>query len=154
MPVLDDLGGDHPGRVGGNGKAQALDHVAAAAGAAQDGAVDADDLPGQVDQRAARIAVVDGGVGLDQAFHQVAIAGIQRAPGGADHAHRNGILKIAQRRADGDDGFARFQGVRIAQLGRSRQGAVHLQYGDIGELVAAHQGGRHWRAVGQHDLDA
>ena len=55
-------GDHHLHHVGGNGEADAL----RAARAREDRGVDADEPPAEIDQRAARIAGIDGGVGLDE----------------------------------------------------------------------------------------
>src|SRR5271165_4388525 len=121
--------------VGGHGKANAL--IAARAGV--DGGVDADYLAIHVDQRAARVARVNGGVGLDER--------LELAPGndvaalGGDDACGYGFLK-AEGAADGENPVAHFHGVRIAQLGgRQRLLSVNLDDRQIGFLVHADYGG-------------
>jgi hypothetical protein len=53
-----------PGHVGGDGKADAD----RAAGLRIDGGIDADELAVEIDQGAARIAGIDGSIGLDEEF--------------------------------------------------------------------------------------
>src|SRR3990172_3715157 len=60
--VLDDFVVDLDGDVRRQGEA---DPRRAAPAVSHDGGIDPDDLPGQVHQRPARVAVVDGGVGLE-----------------------------------------------------------------------------------------
>src|SRR5690606_9757639 len=60
--ILDELIHHLARHVGRNGEADAD----VAAGRSEDGGVDADQLPAEVDQRAARVAGVDGGIGLDE----------------------------------------------------------------------------------------
>ena len=84
--------------------------------------VHADDLAGRVDQRAARVARVQGGVGLDEVVDEVARLRAQRAPQGAHHAGGDRRLK-AERAADGHDELADLQGVGVAQPGGTRSGA-------------------------------
>ena len=67
--------------------------------------VDADHLAARVDQRPARVALVDGGVGLDAVRDGRAVGGLQVAVGGRDDA-RGEREVVAERIADGDDGLA------------------------------------------------
>ena len=140
------------GGVGRDGKAQPFGYRAAVA-AAHDQGVDADHFAGQVDQRPAGVALVDGGIGLDQVFDLVALAGIDRAPGGADHAHGDRVLEIAQRRADGDDRLTRVERVRIAQRRHGRAPAVRLEHRQVGVNIRADQLACCWlpsaRMIGQ-----
>ena len=62
LPVLDQLVHHRARQVDRDGEAVAR----VEAGLAGDGGVDADDLAPDVDQRAARVARVDRGVGLDE----------------------------------------------------------------------------------------
>src|SRR5271165_3559428 len=117
--------------VGGHGKANAL--IAARAGV--DGGVDADHLAIHVDQRAARVAGVNGGVGLDER--------LELAPGddvaslGGDDAGGHGFLET-EGAAHGEHPVAHFHGVRVAQLGgRQRLLGVNLDDRQIGFLVHA-----------------
>ena len=66
VPGVDDLGGDVAGQVGRDGEADALG-LAAALRAARGQRRDADHLAGGADQRAAAVARVDRGAGLDRA---------------------------------------------------------------------------------------
>ena len=85
-------------------------HVAARA--AVDLRVDADDLTRGIQQRSARIAGIDGDVGLDERRH---LAAGQRAMHAADNPRRHAVLE-AERRADRDHPFA--------ALDRGRRGKV------------------------------
>src|SRR4029079_19205976 len=76
----DQLADDRLDGVRGDREADAL--VAARLG--RDLRVDADHLPRRVEQRAAGVAVVDGGVGLDRAGDRGVVGGVDRATGGAD----------------------------------------------------------------------
>ena len=81
------------GQVGGHGKADPLPLAA-------DGGVDADHAPLQVEQRAARVAGVDRGIGLEK----LAVGHVFRVENiaslGADYPHGNAVLK-AERAPDG-----------------------------------------------------
>ena len=72
---LDQLPAHDHEHVDGDGEADAL----VAAGVAGDGRVDADDLAVEVDQRAAAVAGVDGGVGLQEVLE--ADAGVAQIAG-------------------------------------------------------------------------
>ena len=74
---------------------------------AHDEGVDADDLARQVDQRTAGIALVDGGVGLNEIFVLVDTAA-EHSVFGADDAHGHGLAQ-AERVADGQDIVAHAQ---------------------------------------------
>ncbi len=113
--------------------------------------VDADHFAGQVDQRSAGVALVDGRIGLDQVFDIVAIAGVDRAPGGADHTHSDRVLEIAQRRADGDHRLTRVQGFRVAQHRYRRGSPIRLEHRQVGVNIRAHQAGLLLGAVRQDD---
>ena len=96
-----------------NGKRNALE----AARAGVNLAVDADHLTAHIDERAARIAGVDGHVGLDE--RQV-VAGV--ALFGADDACCDGVFQ-AERRADGHDPLAHAHAVGVTDFdGRQATG--------------------------------
>ena len=76
-------------------------------------AVDADQLALRVDQRAARVALVDGSVGLQEVF-KAPIAQTGGAALRADDSHRD-RLTDAQRVADRECDVADADAVRIAQ---------------------------------------
>ena len=83
-----------------------------AAGAREDGRGEADQFAPQVDQRAAGIAGIDGGIGLDEVLEAVLIE-----TAAAETADDAGGHRIAQPEgiADGDDKVADFQFRGIAQ---------------------------------------
>ena len=105
-----------------------------------DGGVDADDLPVQVEERAAAVAGVDRRVGLDEV---VVGAGADRARLGAHDAHRDGVAE-AERIADGDDVFADAQTVRSsrARPTADRARPHELEHGEVELRVAP---ARPWR---------
>ena len=88
LAELDQVVHHVPREVARDGEADAL----VAAGLAEDGGVDADELAARVDQRAAGVARVDGGVGLDEV-----LVGreppFEAAPGRADDAERDGLIR-------------------------------------------------------------
>ena len=73
LPVSINCRADDHEHVDGDGEADPL----VAAGVAGDGRVDADDLAAEVDQRAAAVAGIDGGVGLQEVLE----ADRRRRPG-------------------------------------------------------------------------
>ena len=74
--VLHDLVHDVASQIGRDREADAL---VAAGFTGQDGGVDAHQVAARVDERAARVAAVDGGVGLDEVFKALD-AEARRAP--------------------------------------------------------------------------
>ena len=146
MPVREDALHDLPGHARGNGEADPL----VAAAARQDGGVDADHLAACVDQRAARVAGVDRGVGLDE----VLVIGQPQASAadGADDPHGHGLADpegVADRQHD----VADLQVLGVAQDRRRQRGVVDTQNGEVGALIRAQDAGSHLAPVGERDLD-
>ena len=71
--------------------------------------VDADHFTREINQRSARVALIDGRVGLDQTFDLVSVTGVDGTSGRADHAHGHRVLEVSKRRADGDRGLTGFE---------------------------------------------
>src|SRR5690606_22227754 len=96
------------------------DEPAALAARGGDGGVDADDLAGHVDQCTARVAGIDGRVGLDQARQRPAgrVEG-EGAVQGADDALGDGPFE-AQWAADREHGVADQQLVAVPERGRGQ----------------------------------
>ena len=86
----------------GDGEAEAL-------GREDDGGVDADDFAAGVDERAAGVAGVEGGVGLDDVVDEPAGGAAEGSAHGADDAGGDGGLE-AVGIADGDHELADLQG--------------------------------------------
>jgi hypothetical protein len=101
-------------------------HVATAA--AEDRRVDTDHLAVEVDQRTARIAGVDGGVGLDEIL--VVADAHAGAPLGADHAYGEGVTE-AEGVADSDHPLADFERGGVRQPQRWQTAGVDLDDGHI-----------------------
>src|ERR671930_577817 len=79
--------------------------------------VDADHAPGLVEQRPARVAGVDRGVGLDDLVDREAVGRLDLAPdAGHDALGRRAVQ--AERVADGDGGVAHLDLARIGELQR------------------------------------
>ena len=96
---------------------------------------DADHLTVFVDERAARIAGVDGHAGLDEAHDAVIDRDV--AVDGRDDAVGHGVCKFhAARRTDGISGFADLEGIGITKLGRSQCAfRGDLDHGEVGLLI-------------------
>ena len=111
-----------------------MDGIAAAA--RNDGGVDADHLAGEVDQRPARVAGVDGRVGLQKPLELLPDAA---AVLGADDSGRNRGLQ-SERAADGQNPVAYLHTIRIAQLCSWQFFVgVDFNHGEIGVFIRAHQ---------------
>ena len=124
--------------VDGDGEADVV-HRAAAAGGGGLGLVDADELPGHVQQGPAGVAGVDGGVRLDEpggSDGRAALIGEGQVPTqGADHAGGHG-LAVAQGVADGHHRLAQLQFVAVADSGDLQ--LAQCLSGDVGKLHGHH----------------
>ena len=83
--------------------------------------VDADDVAARVEQRAAAVARVDRGVGLDQVV-EVAALDVDAPAERGDDAARDRVGELAERAADGDRLLADLDGRRVADRGRREAG--------------------------------
>ena len=145
-PLVLQLGDHRLGQARGDGEAKAD----AAAGRREDRGVDADDLAVHVEQRAARVAAVDGGVGLDVVVERTGVdvaAARRHDAGGHGAAQAERIADRHHRLAD-----AHLGGVAELDV-RQRLVALDLEHREVGLLVAAQQLGRELAAVGQGDGD-
>ena len=137
-------GHHHPHHVGGNGKADAL----RTARAREDRGVDADQPAGKIDQRAAGIARIDGGVGLDEELvvGNADLGARQRR----DDAVRHG-LPDAEGIADGQHHVADLQRVGIGEVEYRKlfMRALDAQHGEIAALVLEHDLGFELALVGR-----
>ena len=134
MAAIARRGDDALDHVGGNGKADAD----AAAALRIDGAVDADKPAIHRHQRAARIAGIDGRIGLDEELivGHADMGARQRRDDAAGHrlAHAEGI-------ADGENQIADLDRVGIleAQMRQLLPADIDLQHRQIRALVGQHQ---------------
>ena len=126
-----------------NGERQALEPT----GAGVNLRVDTHHLAARIEQRPARVARVNGCVGLDEGH--VAVVG-QRAPLGADHTGRHRVLET-KRRADGQHPLAHLQITRIAQFHRRQVLRVDLEHGHVGLRIGAQHLGAELAPVGELD---
>src|SRR3954453_22663164 len=110
----------------------------AAARVALDLRVDPDHVAVRVEQRAARVAVVDRRVGLDRARDREVVRRVDRAVERADDAGRDRALE-AERAPDRDDAVADLHGVRVGELERVELalGGVDPYDRDVGRAVCA-----------------
>jgi hypothetical protein len=145
-PVAQDGLDDAAHQVDRDGEADALD----ARVPGDHGRVDADQLAGRVDQRAAGVAEVDGGVGLDEVLEgghaQPAAAGGADDPGGDR-------LAETERVADGQDGVADAQPVGAAERHHRQVRQLDGEHGEVRVRIDAHQPRRSLAAVAQLDAD-
>ena len=125
---------DATDRVDGDGEADA----GGLADLAVDGGRHADDPAAGVEQRAAGVAGVDGGVGLDDALDLAAVLGVERAVEAADDPGRQCPFQ-AEGVADGEDLLADPQLVAIAQGDREELvgGGVDTDHGHVVVRVGA-----------------
>src|SRR4051812_44236754 len=113
LAVRDQLVRDAGHRARRNREADA-DVAAVAARAGLDLARDADDLAGGVEERAAAVAVVDGGVGLYRVLDRPPVGRRDRAVKRADDARGDGVVE-AERVSDGDDRVADLDRVGVTE---------------------------------------
>ncbi len=143
----DDLVGGGLDDLGGDGEARACEGAAAG----DDEGVDADQFAMRVDQRAAGVAGVDGGVGLDEVAGLAAVFGVGVGPiKRADDAAGDGELEVAEGAAEGKHGLAGMQLGGVAPGDAGQVGGVDLDDGQVVELVDADElwrgrrGGHSW----------
>ena len=113
-------------------------------------------LSGHVNERAAGVAGVDGGVGLNEGL-ELAVGNDVAAFGG-DDAGGDGFLQ-SERTADGQDPIADLHAVGVAEFGgRERMIDVNLNNGQIGFLIHADEPGvmtgGAWGFIPQLDANA
>jgi len=97
------------GTVDRNGEADA----GSGAGGRVDGGIDADDFAARIDQRAAGVAAVDGGVGLNGFIDEGGLAGLHGATDGANDASGQRALET-EWIADGENFLAYLESSGIA----------------------------------------
>ena len=117
---------------GGGGQREADTFESAAAGV--DGGVDADYFASHVHERAARIAGVDGGIGLNEALKLMADVG---AVFRADDSRGDGGVQ-AEGTTDGEDPVANLNAVGIAKLGDGKiVVGFNFNDGQVGVFIEA-----------------
>ena len=93
--------------------------------------------------------MIDGGIGLDQVFHQISAGRFQKTSGCGDDADGDRVFKVSERRTDRDSGLPRFQKIGISKLGDCRHFPFHFQYRQVGEGIGADELRLQDRAVGK-----
>ena len=153
--AADDLVGNVLGVVNGNSKA----HARAGARVALDERVDAHQLTVVVDERAAGVARVDGGIGLNHVGIDGVTAGRAHGRGTIERRHdtRGDRLLVAERRADRHNPLANVELGGVANFDRRELGGVgvlELDDGQVARGVVAHELGLVGGAVvhGNHVL--
>ena len=135
------------GQVGGDGEAQA-DVAGHAALDVEAGGVDAHQLAAQVDQRAARVAGVDGGIGLDEVL--VAHAGHVAAAHRRDDARGHGLAE-AERIAKRHHEVADLERAAVGQRHRREVLGGDAHERDVGFRVGADELGVQGAAIVEGD---
>ena len=97
------------------------------AGLRQDERIDADDVAGSIDERAAAIARIDRRVRLD-VNHRV--LGLELPRDGAHDAHRDGVLE-AEGASEREHDLARTERIRIAELEKRQVAFVRLENREV-----------------------
>ena len=144
MPAGENLCGDLAGGCARDRKANA------AKIAAHDGRGDADDRSMHVDERAARVARIDRGVGLQKLLE--GILQHTSATSAADDAVGDCAVE-AKRVADRPDHFAHFQTAAVAPRRGDEVVSVDPQNGQVAGCVRAHELRIKLPSVGQIDPD-
>ena len=146
LAMLDQRVHDAHGHVDRDGEANA--DVAAVG--RQDRGVDAHQLAAQVHQRAAGVAGVDGGVGLDEI-----LVALDAQPGAAQRADDAGCHGLTETEgiADGDDEVTHLHPVGIGDRYFGEPVGLDLDHGNVRFAVGADQLGAELAAVGQGDGD-
>ena len=153
--AVDNLVGDVLGIVDRNGKA----HARAGARIALDERVDTHELAVVVNERAAGVARVDGGIGLDHVGIDGVTVGRAHGRGAIQRRHdaRGYRLLVAERRADRHDPLAHVELGGVPDLDRGELGGVgvlELDDGKVARSIVAHELGLVGGAVvhGHHVL--
>ena len=131
--------------VHGDSKADALNGGPAFRVAGVLGGGNAHHLPVHIEQRAAGIAGVDGGVGLNH-IDGLTVGGNHPVLG-ADIAYRHGGGELAQGIAHRHHLISHLEGIAAAQLHAGQVLGVHLQHRHIVAAVKAHHPGRIFQVV-------
>ena len=153
--AVDDLVGNVLGIVNRNSKA----HARAGARVALDERVDTHQLTIVVDERAAGVARVDGGIGLDHVGIDGVTAGRAHGRGAVERRDDTGgdRLFVAERRADRHNPLAHVELGGVADLDRSKLGGIGIlefNDGEVARGIVAHELGLIGGAVvhGHHVL--
>ena len=153
--AVNNLVGNVLGVVNGNGKA----HARAGARVALDERVDAHQLAVVVNERAAGVARVDGGIGLDHVGIDGVTVGRAHGRGAIQRRHnaRGDRLLVAEGRTDRHDPLAHVELGGVTDLDRRELGGVgvlELDDGQVARSIVAHELGLIGGAVvhGHHVL--
>ena len=118
------------GQIDGHGKTDAGVHPF-------NHGVDGNDFAIKIDQRAAAVAGIDAGVGLDEILVRVTLGfPLEGTSLGADMAKSDAVTQ-GKRRADGQHKFPHSRAVGIAQLGRRQARGLDLNHGNVRFRVGA-----------------
>ena len=120
-------------------------------GFGEDGGVDADELALRVHERAARVARIDGGIGLDEAL-DVGDAQLA-APGCADDPHGDGLTD-PEGIADRQRQVAHAQAPGVADRCGGQTLRIGLEHGEVGLRIDADERELERAPVCKHGADA
>ena len=127
--LRDELRDDAVDGVDGDGEPDARGDTAGA----DDRGVDADESPGTVEEWAAGVSGIDGGVGLDEVFDVSAIGGGKRSTQRRDDADGERLVE-AERIADGENLLADLKIVTRADRDRAKLAGARVDAQD-GQVV-------------------
>ena len=145
LPVSDEPSGHELGSVNADREADALCRE-------NYGGVDSDDLPTRGDERTARVAGVQRGIGLDDVIDEAARARPKRAAERAHNARSYRRLK-AVRVANGNDQLAHANGLRVPQRRRHNLWRIDSEHGKVGVRVPAYEVRLKPASIRQRHLD-
>ena len=150
LPGFDQLVGHVHEHVDGDGESDPLVPPRVAG----DGRIDPDDLCAEVDQRAAAVAGVDGGIRLDEVLEDDAgVAQLEVAASlGADDPVGDRVAQ-AEGASHGQDEVADLHLAALAQPRGDQSGRLDGQHGDVGIGIVPHFARIDSAPVGQVDLD-
>ena len=144
--MLDDRIEHRLGGRDGNGETDAD----RAAGLRIDRRIDPQQVAAAVDQRPARVAEVDRGIGLDEIFEVVDVQVV--APQRGDDAERDGLAD-AERVADRQHHVSDARLLHVAEHDHRQAPGLDPDHGEVGFGIGADDIGRRLAAIGQADLD-
>src|SRR5262249_5669860 len=123
-----------------------------AAGPGQDLRRDSDQFAAQIDERPARIALVDGGVGLQKVLEAPLVAPGRLTAFRANDAHRHGLAD-SERVADGENQVADFDPVGVAERHGRQARRANLDDCNVAGRVRAYDLGSEFTIVVEFHFD-
>src|SRR6185437_8616098 len=118
----------------------------------EDHGVDADDLAGRVEERAAGVSGIDGSVSLNGVINE-GVVGIADGADGTDDALGHGSAE-AEGIADSEDALADLEPGGIGEGNRLQIEGLNFEQSEIVDLVDIEDGRRVMGLVAESDLDS